>query len=512
MGNSARLPAEVTGRLSLPPLEVIDALVFGVMTFLSIFMLLGITTANMNYKPADVDILFPTPIPKRTVLLFRMFRDYLIVIFVPIVITLIGIRPAKMGWEAIFRDMPQYGGLTLRFMTLSWLLIALGWISISYAVSLYINRSDQDSNRNRRYFGWGITLALVLVITYISFQIRGIDSAAGLIALSRDPVLRGFFFMATFATEFTLSPFTQTMARDMIIGLGGLLIVPVVGIMLSLRQVDWLYDQAAVRAVAAQSANEMRRSGDMSAIAAHAARQGKSHMRLDFLQGVKWQGPLALIWKELLLQPRTMLWLSIGMSVMGIFMTVMPVLFPDKEAIPLGVVLLMMQGITCFTISMAMTQTGYVEVLRRVDLQKPLPFTPSSIVWFEVLSKALLTAIPMVIGALIVLAFRLFLWPFVLAAIVAGPALAMLMCASVFLVMMLFPDVDDNSQRQFRAMMAMLAVVIACLFPLGTFVGLYALGVSPLLAALAFAGFCYGLVFVINLLSAQLYATFNPSE
>lgn len=513
LGASSRIPSDVAGRLTLPPLEVIDGLVFGVMTFLSVFMLLGVTTANMNYKPADVDILFPTPIPPRIVLLFRMVRDYLIIIIIPIFITLIGIKPAKIGWETVFRDMPQYGGLTLRFMMLSWLLIALGWISISYAVSLYVNRSDRNSTRNRRIMGWTVSTLLIGIVAYISFHIRGVESPTELLAFSRDPILRVFFFMATFATEFTLSPFSETMARNMIIGLGGLMVVPVVGIILALKQVEWLYDQAAVKAVATQSATNMRKAGDMSGIAAEAARAGKRHLKLDFLQRVRWHGPMALIWKELVLQPRTMLWMSVGFTIMGVMMTVMPVVFPDTdEKAPLGYVMLIMQGITVFTVSMAMSQTGYVEVLRRVDLQKPLPFKPSTTVWCEVLSKALLSFIPAAIGALILLVLRPHLWAYIFAAFIATPSLAVLMCASVFLVMMLFPDVDDNSQRQFRGMMAMLAVIITGVFPLGAFIAMAALHVPPYLGAAVFAVISLGIATFVTWISGQLYASFNPSE
>lgn len=513
LSGPSSLPGNVVGKMTLPPLEVIDGLVFGVMTFLSIFMLLGVTTANMNYKPADVDILFPTPISPKVVLMFRMVRDYLIVLIVPIAITLIGIRPAKLGWEAVFKDMPQYGGLTLRFMMLSWLLIALGWISISYAVSLYVNRSDQDSTRNRRILGWSVSALLIGIVAYISLNIRGITSAQELLAFSRDPILRVFFFMATFATEFTISPFSQNMIQNAAIGLGGLVAVPVIGISMAMRQVGWLYDQAAVRAVAVQSQIEVRKSGDMASMAAHAAREGKRHLRLDYLQRVRWRGPMALVWKEMILQPRTMLWMTLGLTAIGVFMTVMPVLAPDEDdKIPLGLMFLIMQGVSVFTLAMAMTQTGYVEVMRRVDLQKPLPFSPAFIVGFEILSKSILAFIPAFIGAIIVLCFRVHLWPYILAALVAAPALSVLMCSAVFLVMMLFPDADDNSQRQFRAMMAMLAVIIVGVFPLAAFAGAVALQMPPVVGGLAFAVVAIGLSLLLTAISSQLYASFNPSE
>ncbi len=514
MNGPSRLPSSAVGQLALPPLDVIQALVFGVMVFLSIFMLLGVTSANLNYRPADVDVLFPTPVSPRVVMFFRLFRDYLFVVFLPLILTIIGIKPAQMGWEAIFRNMPQYGGLTLRFMFVSWLLIALGWISLTYAISLYVNRSDQDSTRNRRILGWSVSAALIAMIAYIAFNLRDIHTGAQLIAFTRDPLLRVFFFSATFATEFTLAPFSQTMGQNLAIGLGGLIIVPIIGIGMMLRQIDWLYDQAAVRALTVQSANDMRRAGDLTGMAAQAARDRKGRfLKLKFFQNSKWTGAYALLWKELLLIPRTMLPMLVGLTVMGVAMSVMPVLFPDDDVdMAPGLALMAFQALVVMTVSLAISQTGFIEVLRRVDLQKPLPFSGTKIVWFEVASKSLVACLPAAIGAMGVLALRPLLWPFVVGSLIASPFFSLLMSSAVFLVTMIFPDLEDVSQRQFRGLMILLAIVITAAPPAIVLVGLIALRVPPYLAALAGATVCAAISFLLTSISGRLYAGFNPSE
>lgn len=513
--NPGRIPRGAVGQLTLPPVDVIQALVFGVMVFLSIFMLLGVTSANLNYKPADVDVLFPTPVSPKLVMFFRLFRDYLFVVLLPLVFAVLGIRGAQMGWEAIFRDMPQYGGLTLRFMFVSWLLIALGWISLTYAISLYVNRSDHDSTRNRRILGWSVSLALIGMIGYIAYHMREVHTAAELVAFTRDPLLRVFFFSATFATEFTLAPFTrEAMWQHLAIGLGGLVIVPIIGVGMMLRQIDWLYDQAAVRALTVQSANDMRRSGDLTGIAAQAAREGKGKfLRLKAFQNARMSGIYALVWKELLLIPRTMLPMLIGLSFMGVAMSLSSVMFPDKDMdLTPGLALMAFQAMVVMTVSLAISQTGFIEVLKRVDLQKPLPFSPSKIVAMEVVSKALVACLPAVVGALLVLAFKPFLWTYVLGSIIATPFFSVLMSSAVFLVTMIFPDLEDHSQRQFRGLMVLLAIVIVAAFPSAALIGLLVLKVAPYLAALAGAVICLGISFLTISFSGSLYSGFNPSE
>src|SRR5579862_3844065 len=62
--------------LSLPSRSVVDGVVFGVMSFASLIMMSGVLTYRGGFRPADVDVLFATPVQPRVVLAFRIVRDY----------------------------------------------------------------------------------------------------------------------------------------------------------------------------------------------------------------------------------------------------------------------------------------------------------------------------------------------------------------------------------------------------------------------------------------------------
>src|SRR5207245_5607286 len=70
----------------------------------------------------------------------------------PILFALLGIAGAKPAWNAVFKNMPhpEYSALALRAMSVSWVLMALGWVALSHAISLYLNRSDPGNDRDRK--------------------------------------------------------------------------------------------------------------------------------------------------------------------------------------------------------------------------------------------------------------------------------------------------------------------------------------------------------------------------
>jgi hypothetical protein len=504
-----------TPQLDFPPMQVIDALSFAIFCVMSLFLMLGVMSANTAFKPADVDVLFSTPISPKVVLTFRIVRDYLITLLVPLLLAVFGLRPARMGWEAVFRNMPnpEYSGMVLRFMIISWLLMSLCWVMMSYAVSMWLNRNDAGSDRRRRIFGWTMTVFVVGVSAYIAYRFSLVHSTADAMAVAQTPALRVIFFTATFATQMTLAPFTTSGPLSAVVGAGGLIAVIGFAYWLALRQVGWMYDQAAVRAASVSNAVELQRSGDMAGLMALRAREGKfKGLRLQFISRLRMRSWRALIWKELVLQPRTTLGLTVMFTLIGIMMSLIGTLPDKRNSLEPGYLFLMMQGIVVFMITMALAQTGFVEVLRRVDLQKPLPFKSWVTVASEIGSKALVSVGAAVVGALVTLGVKFALWPFILASLVGMPGFGFLLSACVFMVTMLFPDVDDPSQRGIRGIMIMLSIAVCSLFPALAMVGLLAIDVVPVLATGAAGLVASAIGLGLAMVSAQLYDNFNPSE
>jgi hypothetical protein len=76
----------------------------------------------------------------------------------------------------------------------------------------------------------------------------------------------------------------------------------------------------------------------------------------------------------------------------------------------------------------------------------------------------------------------------------------------------LFPDFEDPSQRGFRGLMNFFGIVFACAPGALAFIGVAAIGMSPLLAALAAAAIMAGVGLIVAGICGTQYAQFNPSE
>ncbi|HMS55627.1 MAG TPA: putative ABC exporter domain-containing protein [Fimbriimonadaceae bacterium] len=516
---SSEMPVPNVGdKLSFPPMEAIQALTFGTFSVLSLFMLLGVTSYLGTFKPADVDVLFSTPISPRVVLTFRILRDFLITLIFPFLMAIVGLRPIKTGWEAIFKNMPnpEYAGMTFRALTIGWILMSVAWVVIGYAVSLFINRSDLKSERNMRIL-WTVIVGMVGTATFVMIQgFQSMQSVNDLIAMAQNPILRTIFFTATLAEQLALAPLNGSWTQALI-GVGGLVGITLIALRIAMTQADWMYDQAAVKGFATQKIREIAKSGDMMQAVAERARQGKFKVRgLNLAKRFKSQGASALVLKEIILQFRGSLGMFITFAILGGFMVIFPAIIPESSRRPgvevSGYALMGMQAMTIFMITMSFTQVGFIEVLRRVDLQKPMPFSAQRIVFMEVVAKAVPGALTCILGSLIAFILKPTLWAFALGGAIASTMFSLLLSAVGFAVVMLFPDLDDPSQRQFRGLMMLLGSVIAVAFPAGTIVGLIAGFKSPVLASLIGGAMAFGIAWVVSIVGGSLYASFNPSE
>ncbi len=504
-----------TPQFEFPPLQVIDSVAFATFSALSLFMLMGVLSANATFKPADVDVLFSTPISPKVVLTFRILRDYLITLFLPILIALFGLRPARMGWEAIFKNMPnpEYSGMVLRFMTISWLLMSLCWVTISYAVSLWVNRNDAGGDTRRRIFGWTLFLLCGGIVGYIAWRFMQVEGIADAMAIAQTPGLRAVFFTATFATQMTLAPFSSAGPIGAVIGMSGLVGVIACAYWFSLRQVAWMYDQAAIKAASVRTAVEMQRTGDLTGMVAQRAREGKyKGLKLGFLSRLKMPGWKALIWKELVLQPRTTLALTIMFVAIGILMSVVGTVPGKRDAQFAGYLFFGMQAMIVFMVSLAFAQTGFIEVLKRIDLQKPLPFPSWVTVSAEIGSKALVGILAAWTGAIVSLCIKPALWPQVLASMVGVIGFSFLLSAAVFFATMLFPDLEDPSQRSLRGILMMVIIVVCAAFPSLIVAGLLALKLFPLIATGAGTLLAFAIGLLLASISARMYDNFNPTD
>jgi len=510
------VPSSMRGRLNFPPLEAVDALAFALFSLGWIIMLVALTANQNTMKPADVDVLFPTPISPKVVLTFRIVRDYFFTLITPLVIALLGMRASKMGWEALFRNMPhpEYSGLAIRAMSVSWILMALCFVVIIHATALYINRSDRNGDRYRAAISWFVGIFL---FGFVGFLVYWFDVHPGLrsaIDLANSPILRAVFVLPTFACELTMAPFRADL-RSGLLGAFGLVAVIVLGLRIAFCQISWFYDECAVKGFFVENQRTMQRAGDLAGIVAERARTGRFRIRRwRWLYNRNLSGSWALVWKELIIQPRTLLAFIVIMLVMEVGLSVLSATmsFQGRSQQGPGIMLLSLQGSMTFMISTIAGQSGFNEVLRRVDLEKALPFTSSELVWKEVMARSILGAAGCWLGVIGFLVVSPQSWQFAVAAAISTPAANLLLMSAMFLVTVLFPDMEDTTQRQFRGLVMLVAFAVTGFVPLAVFVAMMVASYPAVLCSIVAAILCLLILALVNLISGRIYAGFNASE
>lgn len=491
----------------------VDSLVFGAFCFISLLMLLGVTTAQARFRMADIDCMFPTPVNRRIVMLGKFFRDSLVTILLPLFMMMFMVLPNRRltqdaTFAQLFKDLPS--PLIFRYGMMAYFISAITWVLIGYACSLYFNRPLESSEKARKWFTRGTSLFLLTVLCTITFLTYRDPRPETLIAIAQSPLMRAIFFIPTACTSIAMAPSAATPVTALL-GIGMLFAIGGAALYLALRQDSWFYEIGALAASKMSDTQELARKGDTAGIWAAQARQGKVKVRQwRWIQRWRPRGTMAIIWREITVQSRV-----------GMFLTALPLLIAPMMLTPLFVTkmrepakMALFVGVTVFTAFMSSMNatSGIYELLRRGDLQKPLPFSAARVVWFEVIAKTIpacltITAITL---ASIAAGFNVFLvmltvWP-------AAIAFALLLVSITMMVTLLFPDIDDITQRGFRGLMSLLGLVICAGPTFGVFLGLYFLTKSFPLAAIVSMLPSLGIGMICANVSGGLYASFNPSE
>ncbi|MBS1717516.1 MAG: hypothetical protein JSS72_07270 [Armatimonadetes bacterium] len=511
-----RFPAG-SGRFHMPEPAQIQGTLFILFAGLSlIFSLMG--SVRTLVRAPDVDVLFPTPVSPKTVLAFKMFREYLATLLLPLIFGLLSWRNTKNIVLSAFRDFPESGGMAFRALTIAFLLLSLFWVCTNQAISLFINRSDESSDRRRKAWIAFTIGAQVFNVAYIWFRIY---SHAGFFEIANDPILRILFFPATLASSIVAGPLTSNMllSYSCVVLLMGL---TAFALWLAMAQSPWMYDQAATMSESVNTRRALQRQGDAASLIAEHVRSGKMKYRTErWYTRLRFNGPGGLIWKQLVLQIRTIglmvgILSTVALFVGGLILYGMSTDNPEAVQAASGNIFFAVGMVGTFIITTTASQMTFMEVLRRVDLQKPLPFAPPTIIAYEIISNGILVLPLLTANFLAALVVNWQNWPAALGTLIAGPGTAIWLSSVIFLITILFPDLDDPTQRGFRGVMSLIALAVLAIPGAAAFGGaLFLLRGSPyaiLVAAAALGVIQLLMALAISIAGGGMYGSFNPSE
>jgi hypothetical protein len=157
--------------------------------------------------------------------------------------------------------------------------------------------------------------------------------------------------------------------------------------------------------------------------------------------------------------------------------------------------------------------SGFQEMLRRVDLLKPLPFSSGKTLFWELVGKAPLPAAMMVIGGITAAILDPRIAVACIGAVLVGICLFLEIAGAVLFAVVLFPDVDVATQRGLSTIFMLIAIIIGSSPGLAIFfLGRFILHLSSILTALPACAALLAMTVGMMALAGSVYAGYNPSE
>jgi len=515
-GGRSEAPAvsrDVFKGFPFPPIEVVQAVTLAIFLFVFLLFTAQCFSPSVTYRKADVDTLFPTPISVKIVIVFRIIRDALVQLLVPLFFAILLLQANDRSLAMIFRNLPNPTGAdsVLRTSMIAYFLLGICLTTFAYGVSLVLNRPIPRARWMHRlavglYFLIFVGLGAGL---YVSFLGQG---AAGLVELSQQTWLRMALFPATAAAEFALAPLTTHWGAGLL-GLAVVLGVGVFGFQLAMAQSSWFYDIASLRAHSTTQARSFQQNADYMGAVASRARSGKARFaRASWLMRWSPRKMGGLLWKEALLAIRTATMTLLFTGLLGVLIGWMGGLVSQSAPRSEGVVPILALCFVAFISATNVSQTGFLETLRRIDLLKPLPFAAWQTVFAEVAGKSLVSLIPVLAATVAMISLVPTMSVTIICSALVALSLAVTICAVSFLAILILPDIEDPTQRGIRGLITMLGIFVFCVPPAILYVVFSSFNVSPLISALPIVAVNLGLAVLGSWISGRLYSNFNPSE
>ncbi len=229
------------------------------------------------------------------------------------------------------------------------------------------------------------------------------------------------------------------------------------------------------------------------------------------------QGVWALLWRDLLISWRASGWANLLVLVMvgavpiGTMIAISQIASPERVGNTLRLIFILIQTMVLLVLSIG-TYYSMVDLLRRVDFQKPLPLSPRAVVLVESLPTVLLFGLVEVVVVLVATVLYPYDWLYWLFGGWGLVSWLLVLQLAVMVLALANPDPSDYTQRLLVGFLTVPVLGLVSLpggliWLLGTvfgapvvFVGVMVLTVNALLTA------------VLTAVAGRMYEGFSPVE
>ena len=489
---------------ALLPTELIRAGVFLMLSFGGLVILFqAFSTGSLVFSIAHIDFLFPTPIPRRAVLLVKLVKDYLKYAFWVAFLVIFSGVPILMAIN--IRLFP--GGLFSIAALIAYILFV---VNVTHSVNIIFTfgfeRLKQASS----------AIKLVLIVALASAIVLGVrqyvtsgDCCISVLWAVNSPVIKTIFAPADWCAGLVLAPLEGVTSLDKIhlVLLCGLALGSFAFLM---SRKENIYEPSLGVSVRAVKMRAAMRSGDATALRVQMMQEkGKKSAGVMVIPPFG-RGAMALLWKSLVIRYR-MSWTQL------LLMLVLPaaVTFIVQRSINAEEVLCNLPFVLVYlTYIMSITIQPQVRAeLKHANILKSMPIAAWKVMLTQVLNGTLLLSLGVAV-------FAASMWLFVPATrndllkvcAIGSPFLGFACVSATVIPALMYPDTRDTAQNFFCSLFG---------FLLTSFVIIPTVVLGIVLLGLANVSYCGALIpmCIVNLLlggvgvlvSGAIFRRFDPT-
>jgi hypothetical protein len=479
--------------------------------------------AQILVQESDVHYLFTTPLKPLT-----LFRG---------IILIRGLLGALFFMLLLVIYLLMFGGANLRMMAMAQQPAVSSWAMLIYPVmylmvfttallgSIALEAMEISGRSRRRYWAWGLTLWAVACVAVVGgrfWTMRGQIEEQGFGALIGQAVdwLPAYVLLLPVraladAALVLYNGFTPALW----FGIAFWLIGALLGNAALTRYQDRLYEVGASLARKGAQARAMQRDPFRAYIERKAESASRKPLRtLRWLERWTPRGVWALLWRDLLITWRASGWANlltiaiIGAAPLALMWLVKVSANPERDLrTGLRVMYTISQAMVVFFIAFG-AYYSMTDMLRRVEWQKPLPFSPRAVVAVESLPTVIFFALAQALAVLLASASFPQDWLFWLSASLVAISWCVVLQMAMLWIALVNPDPTDYTQRLLTGVLMVPALFLSGAPGLGIWILGVVLKWNLLLAAgLAFAANLF-VGFILTAMNSALYENFSPVE
>lgn len=479
--------------------------------------------AQILVQESDVHYLFTTPLKPLT-----LFRG---------IILIRGLLGALFFMLLLVIYLLMSGGANLRVMAMAQQPAVGSWAMLIYPVmylmvfttallgSIALEAMEISGRSRRRYWAWGLTLwaaACVVAVGGRLWTMRGQIEEQGFGALIGQAVdwLPAYVLLLPVraladAALVLYNGFTPALW----FGIAFWLIGALVGNAALTRYQDRLYEVGASLARKGAQARAMQRDPFRAYIERKAESASRKPLRtLRWLERWTPRGVWALLWRDLLITWRASGWGNlvmvaiIGAAPLALMWLVKLSANPERDLrVGLRIMYSISQAMVVFFIAFG-AYYSMTDMLRRVEWQKPLPFSPRAVVAVESLPTVIFFVLAQALAVLLASASFPQDWLFWLSASLVAISWCVVLQMAMLWIALVNPDPTDYTQRLLTGVLMVPALFLSGAPGLGIWLLGVVLKWNLLLAGgLAFAANLF-VGFILTAMNSALYEKFSPVE